>query len=181
MAHRGCYHAPPLGSEPLQLIVYLPRLVLLLRRQVLPSLHIVQHALLLLGRKAGEVLQSLAQLLLLRRRQVAEAGITFQRPLPICRRHIFMLPQPVARMSLPGMRRLRPILIWRTILVRRMILRRRMILILGRRRTEVAMLHARVHVITPSVVVLHVVTLNVITLDVVTPDVIVLTQARRHR
>ena len=50
---------PPLRGELLHLLVNLTRLLFLLGSQVLPNFHTVQHALLLLRRQRGEMLQPL--------------------------------------------------------------------------------------------------------------------------
>jgi len=53
----------------------LARLLLLPRSQVLPSLHAVEYAQLLVGRQIGELMQLLKALLLLLRGQPAEVWI----------------------------------------------------------------------------------------------------------
>jgi len=80
------------------LSVELARLAFLLGSQVFPSLHAVEHPLLLLRRQVGEMLQALAQDLLLRRRKPPESLIVLQFVFLRGRRHIFVLAQPVASM-----------------------------------------------------------------------------------
>jgi ribosomal protein S19E (S16A) len=63
----------------LELLKNLASSLLLILRQVLPGFHATQHALLLLRRQAGKMLQSLQQTGLLGRREPAELGIVFKR------------------------------------------------------------------------------------------------------
>ena len=56
--------AGALAVRSLSCEIELPRLLFLLRRQVLPGLHALQNALLLLRRQAAEALQALPQYLL---------------------------------------------------------------------------------------------------------------------
>ena len=98
VANRGPHHALTVGRKLLHPTVNLPCLFLLFRSQMRPAVHAIKHAFLLLRRKARKMLQSLPQHLLLRGRQAAEAGIIFQRALPLGGRHILMPPQPI-----PGM------------------------------------------------------------------------------
>ena len=63
--------------------VDLASLLLLLRGQMLPGFHAVQHALLLLRRKTGKVLQPLTQHLLALRRETTKARIVLQRTLSL--------------------------------------------------------------------------------------------------
>ena len=94
------------------------RLLLLLGRQMLPGFHVAQNALLLLRRKTGKVAQALAQLLLPLRREAAEMRVALQGALLFRGWQIFVAAQPVASvaaprpgMALPGMRRLRLLLV----------------------------------------------------------------------
>ncbi len=73
---------------------------LLLRRQVLPGFHAVEHLQLLLRRQVGEVLQTLAQDLLAIRRQATECRIVLKGALLFRGRKVFVLTQPVAGVSL---------------------------------------------------------------------------------
>ena len=88
-----------------ELLKYLPRLLLLVLGQVLPGFHSVEHALLLLRRQAGKILQALQQSGLLLRRKPTELRIIFQRVPLLCGRQIFITAQPV-----PGVPRL---VLWR--------------------------------------------------------------------
>jgi hypothetical protein len=90
----------------------LAKVLFLLRREVLPSLHPPQHLLLALRRHVVEVLQPLFQLLLALRRKPPEIGITLERAPLLIERLIAMLIQP-----LPGVMSLRRRLI-RTIVTR---------------------------------------------------------------
>jgi hypothetical protein len=85
----------------------MPRLLLLLRRQVLPSLNPVQAALLFLRREAVEMLQALLQALLLLRRKFPELWIAQQCFLLIRQRLIAVRPQPVPTVTLPSLWRTR--------------------------------------------------------------------------
>ena len=83
----------PLGSK-------LPRLLFLLRRQVLPCFNPTKPALLLLGWQAVEVLKPILQSLLLLWRQFAELRIVLQRFLLIRQRKFSMRSQPVPAVAL---------------------------------------------------------------------------------
>ncbi len=74
-----------------------------------PRLHAAQHALLLLRRKAREMLQPLPQQQLALRRQTAECRIVLQRVLLLAGRQAPVAAQPVAGMPLSRAKRL-PIL-----------------------------------------------------------------------
>ena len=67
---------------------------------MLPGVHAIEHAQLLLRRKVGEVLQPLPQQVLLPGWQPAKCGIILQRPFLLGRRHVFILAEPVTSMSL---------------------------------------------------------------------------------
>ena len=56
----------------------LPCLLFLLGRKMLPRLHAVEHAQLLLRRQVGKMLQALPKLLLSFRGQAAEGGIVLE-------------------------------------------------------------------------------------------------------
>jgi len=79
------------------------------------------------------MLQPLPQLLLLRRRQVAECGIPLERAFLLARRQILVAAQPVAGMSWSRVRRLLMILIWRT-LIRMTLIRMTLIRVILTRR-----------------------------------------------
>jgi hypothetical protein len=74
----------------------LPGLAFLLRCQVLPGFHAIQHAFLLLWRQAAESLQPFTIFLLPLRRKVAKLRIPLQLPLLLFWRKISVLPQPLA-------------------------------------------------------------------------------------
>ena len=84
------------GRQLLELLKDLARLLLLIRRQVLPGFHAVENALLLLRRQAGEMLQPLLQLGLLLRRKPAELRIVFERAALLRGRQIFIAAEPVS-------------------------------------------------------------------------------------
>jgi len=96
---------PVRGQLP-ELLKELARLLLLIGRQVLPGFHAVEHALLLLRRQAGKMLQPLPQLRLLRRRKPAELRIVFERAALLRRRQILIAPEPVSGMAGPVLRRM---------------------------------------------------------------------------
>jgi len=85
----------------------LARPLLLIGREMLPGFHAVQHALLLLGRQAGKMLQALLQALLLLRRKAAKLGVAFERAALLAGRHVFVVSQPVSRVSRLILRRAR--------------------------------------------------------------------------
>ena len=108
---------PGRGQLP-ELLKELARLLLLIGRQVLPGFHAVEHALLLLRRQAGKMLQPLPQLRLLLRGKPAELRIVFERAALLRRRQILIAAEPVSgvaglvlrRMELIGTVRARAIL-----------------------------------------------------------------------
>jgi len=126
---------PVRGQLP-ELLKELARLLLLVGRQVLPSFHAVEHALLLLRRQAGKMLQPLPQLRLLLRGKPAELGIVFERAALLRRRQILIAAEPVPgvaglvlrRMELIGTVRARAILFLKAVPlpVRRLRLRMRL-------------------------------------------------------
>jgi len=65
------------GRQLFELVKELAGAFLLIRREVLPGFHAVQHAFLLLSGQAGKVLQSLLQADLLLRRESVELRIGF--------------------------------------------------------------------------------------------------------
>jgi len=135
MVHGSSYHPPALGWKLLHLAVELTRLLLLFRSQMLPGFHAVEHALLLLRGKGREMLQPLLQLLLPFRRQTAECRITLQRAFLLPGRHISVLAEPIAGMTLH----------WRALSLRRSLHGRSLrwplrILILWRRRAVVVVM-----------------------------------------
>lgn len=73
-----------------ELLEELPRLLLLVLRQVFPGFHPVKHALLLLRRQAGKTLQSPLQFGLSLRWKPAKLRIIFQRAALLCRGEIFV-------------------------------------------------------------------------------------------
>ncbi len=81
VADRRCHLPLAVGRKLTVLPKQLARLRLLLRRQVLPRFHPIQHAELLLRRQIGKVLQALPEDLLPLRRQAAERRIVLQRSL----------------------------------------------------------------------------------------------------
>jgi hypothetical protein len=99
MFYRGSNHLPPLGGELLHLGVNVKRPLLLVRSQMFPGFHAVQHALLLFRRKRGKMPQALPQQLLLFRRQMAKCGIALQGPFLLPRWNILISAKPVAGMS----------------------------------------------------------------------------------
>ena len=91
-------HAAPFRGKIPHLRIESPRLLLLLRSQVLPDFHAVQHPLLLLGWQVVEVLQTILEPLLTLGREAAELRIAVQHLPLLLRRKILILAQP-----LPGM------------------------------------------------------------------------------
>ena len=87
---------PAVGRQLLELLKELARLLLLIRRQVLPGFHAVENALLLPGRQAGKMLQPPLQLGLLLRGKPAELGIVFERAALLRRRQVFIAAEPVS-------------------------------------------------------------------------------------
>jgi hypothetical protein len=86
---------PVRGQLP-ELLKELARLLLLIGRQVLPGFHAVEHALLLLRRQAGKMLQPLPQLRLLLWGKLAELRIVFERAALLRRRKILIAAEPVS-------------------------------------------------------------------------------------
>jgi hypothetical protein len=76
--------------------MYLPCLRFLLRSQMLPCLHAVQHLLLALGRQAVEMLQALLQDLLSLRRKRPVMGVALQRLSLLLGRQTSILVQPLS-------------------------------------------------------------------------------------
>ena len=58
LADRPVEGLAAVGRQLLELLKELARLLLLIRSQVLPGFHAIEHALLLLRRQAGKMLQS---------------------------------------------------------------------------------------------------------------------------
>jgi len=90
----------------LHLRVDLPRLLFLFRSQVLPGLHPIQHALLLLWRHTVKVLQLIAQLILPLGRKISELRIVFECFSLLLGRKTLMLAQPLPSVMLLPLRRL---------------------------------------------------------------------------
>jgi hypothetical protein len=85
-----------IGRQLSELLEELTRLLLLIRSQVLPGFHPVEHAFLLLRRQAGEMLQPASQSRLLLRRKPAELGIVFERAALLRGRQILVAAEPVS-------------------------------------------------------------------------------------
>jgi hypothetical protein len=99
IAHRRGDHAPSVGRKLAELPENLARLLLLLGRQMLPRLHAVKHAQLLLGGQIGEMLQPLPQHLLPFRRKPPESGIVLESAFLLGRWQVFVPPQPIPRVA----------------------------------------------------------------------------------
>jgi len=84
------------GRQLPELLKELARPLLLIGSQVLPGFHAVEHALLLLRRQAGKILQPSVQLSLLRRRKSSELRIVFERAVLLRGWQIFIAAQPVS-------------------------------------------------------------------------------------
>ncbi len=84
------------GRQLLELLKELARLLLLIRSQVLPGFHAVEHALLLLRRQAGKMLQPFLQAGLLLRGKPAELGIVFEGAALLRGRQILIAAEPVS-------------------------------------------------------------------------------------
>jgi hypothetical protein len=84
------------GRQLPELLKELARLLLLISSQVLPGSHAVEHALLLLWRQAGKMLQPSVQLGLLLRRKPSELRIVFERAVLLRGRQIFIAAEPVS-------------------------------------------------------------------------------------
>ena len=74
----------------MHLLVNLTRLLFLLGSQMLPNLHTVQHALLLLRGQGRKMLQPLPEQLLLIGRQTAECRIALQGTFLLPRRYVLV-------------------------------------------------------------------------------------------
>jgi hypothetical protein len=96
----------PVWRQLLEVLKDLLRPLLLVRSQVLPGLHAIEHALLLLGRQAGKMLQPLQQPGLLLRRKLSELRIVFEGAALLRGRQILIAAKPVS-----GVARL---ILWRT-------------------------------------------------------------------
>jgi len=84
-----------------ELLKDLARMLLLILSEVLPGFHAVEHALLLLRRQAGKMLQPVLQPGLLLRRKPPELRIVFERAALLRGRQIFIAAQPVS--GVPGL------------------------------------------------------------------------------
>jgi hypothetical protein len=100
VAHGRADHALPVGRQLLHPAEHIARFGFLAGSEVLPGLHAVQHALLLLRRKTGKVIEPLPQLLLPLGRQAAEAGIVLQHAFPVGGRKALIAAEPVPGMVL---------------------------------------------------------------------------------
>jgi hypothetical protein len=98
---------PAIGRQLPELLEELTRLLLLIGSQVLPGLHAVEYALLLLWREAGKMLQLVLQPLLLLGRKFAELGIVFEGAALLGRRQIFIAAEPVSGVAGLVLRRMR--------------------------------------------------------------------------
>lgn len=78
LANGAVHRLAAVGRQLAELLKHLSRLLFLGGRQVFPGFHAAQHALLLLRRPVGKVLQAVLQLPLLLRRKPAELRITFE-------------------------------------------------------------------------------------------------------
>jgi len=96
LADRAVDGLAAIGRQLFELLKELARLLLLIRSQMLPGFHAVEHALLLLWRQAGKVLQPLLQLGLPLRSELPELGIVFERTALLRGRQIFIAAQPVS-------------------------------------------------------------------------------------
>ena len=84
------------GWQLLELLKELTGALLLIRGEMLPGFHAAEHALLLLRRQAGKMLQLLLQPRLLLRREPAELGIVFQRATLLRGWEILVAAEPVS-------------------------------------------------------------------------------------
>src|SRR5260370_14351004 len=89
------------GRQLPELLKDLARVLFLILRQVLPGLHAVEHAFLLLRRQAGKMLQSVLQPGLLLRWKPPELRIVFERAAGLSAVQIFIASKPVS--GLPGL------------------------------------------------------------------------------
>ena len=96
----GSYHSLAIGGQLLHLSEDLTCLLLLFGSEVLPGLHTIQHAQLLLRWKVREVSQLPQAALLLFWRQLPKHRIFLQFAFLLIWRQIFVAPQPVARVAL---------------------------------------------------------------------------------
>jgi len=85
-----------IGRQLSELLKELGCPLLLIRCQVLPGFHAVEHALLLLSRQAGEMLQPVLQPCLLLRGKPAELRIVFERAALLRGRQILIAAEPVS-------------------------------------------------------------------------------------
>jgi len=93
------------GRQLLELLKELARLLLLIGSQVLPGFHAAEHALLLLRRQAGKMLQPVLQPRLLLRGKLAELRIVFERAALLRGRQIFIAAEPVSGVARLVLRR----------------------------------------------------------------------------
>ena len=84
----------------LHLLENLLRPLFLLGCQVLPGIHAVEHAQLLLRGQTGKVLESLSQLLLPLRRKTAKCRVIVERAFLFIAGQIFVATQPIADVAL---------------------------------------------------------------------------------
>ena len=89
------------GRQLPELLKDLARVLFLILSQVLPGLHAVEHAFLLLRRQAGKMLQSVLQPGLLLRWKPPELRIVFERAALLRGRQIFIAAKPVS--GVPGL------------------------------------------------------------------------------
>src|SRR5271156_2528321 len=85
-----------IGWQLFELLKKLARLLLLIRSQVLPGFHAVEHALLLLRRQTGKMLQPVLQPGLLLRWKPPELGIVFEHAALLRRWQVLITAQPVS-------------------------------------------------------------------------------------
>ena len=89
------------GRQLPELLKDLARVLFLILSQVLPGLHAVEHAFLLLRRQAGKMLQFVLQPGLLLRWKPPELRIVFERAALLRGRQIFIAAKPVS--GVPGL------------------------------------------------------------------------------
>jgi len=85
------------GSKAIELLPQSPKVILLLRRKVIPSVHAPDDLLLTIGRKAVEMLQPLYEALLVFWRKPAERGISFEISFLLIERLRAVLIEPLSR------------------------------------------------------------------------------------
>ena len=85
-----------IGRQLPELLKELTRLLFLIRSQVLPGFHAVEHAFLLLRRETGKMLQPVSQPGLLLRRKPTELWIVFERTALLRGRQILIAAEPVS-------------------------------------------------------------------------------------